>query len=102
MIYVADVMVDGNVIDWSWNMPYSVGALIEHFGDTIPIEPDSEDFGFSWNASSIAESVFGAEYESKWSIKSQVSDSILKSKHPKAHEFLEEISEFNRKEQETE
>lgn len=99
VIYVKRVVVAGDVIDCNWDMPYSVGRLIEHFGDTIPNEPDSDDFDFSWNASSIAESVFSAEYESKWSIRQQISDSILKSKHPDAHEFLEEMSEFNRKEQ---
>ena len=100
VIYVDDVMIDGNVIDYRWSMPYAVGRLIEYFGDTIPIEPEIDDITFLVNASSIAESVLNTEYESKWSIVSQVRDSILKSIHPEAHEFLEEISQFNREESE--
>lgn len=98
VIYADDVMIDGNVIDHSWSMPYAVGRLIEHFEDTIPSEPEPDDFVFSTNASSIAESVFDREFMDIWAIRTQIWDSILQSRHPEASELLEEITRWERKE----
>jgi hypothetical protein len=102
VIYVDDVMIDGNVIDHRWSMPYAVGRLIEHFEDTVPSEPNADDFIFSTNASSIAESVFSREYKDNWAIRAQIWDSILQSKHPEARELLEAATRLKREELEAE
>lgn len=93
VIYIDDVMVDGKVIDNQWSMPFAVGRLIEHFGDTIPNVPDpSIDVRFSMNAADIAESVFDRDYKAHWMLQTQMKDSILKSNFPEAHEFLEQVT----------